>query len=123
MQLITWWKVVVLERFALFTGRASRAEFWWFFLANLIVTVVLGLMTQASTIFLVLSIIYGIAVLIPYIAVGIRRLHDTSKSGWFILLGLVPFVGFIILLVLWSMPGTPYPNEHGPPPPSEPALA
>jgi uncharacterized membrane protein YhaH (DUF805 family) len=123
MPLINWWKVVVLERFAQFTGRAGRAEYWWFFLANLIVSLVLAALSRASVVFAILSVIYGLAVLIPSIAVGIRRLHDTGKSGWWILLALIPFVGYIILLVFFAMEGTPGPNQYGPPPPAEPALA
>ena len=115
MPLITWWKVVVLERFAQFVGRAGRAEFWWFFLANLIVSVILSLLGQASTIFTVLGAIYGLGVLIPSIAVSIRRLHDTGKSGWFLLLYLIPLVGFIILVVFFATAGNPGVNQYGPP--------
>jgi uncharacterized membrane protein YhaH (DUF805 family) len=123
MVLVNWWKVVVLERFAQFTGRAGRAEYWWFFLANLIVALVLALLSRASVIFLILYVIYGVGVLVPSIAVGVRRLHDTDKSGWFMLIALIPFVGYIILLVLLAMEGTPGSNRYGPPPPGEPALA
>ncbi len=123
MPLINWWKVVVLERFAQFVGRAGRAEFWWFLLANFIVSAILSLLGQASTIFAVLGAIYGLAVLIPGIAVSIRRLHDTGKSGWFLLLYLIPLVGFIILIVFFATAGNPGVNQYGPPPPSEPAPA
>jgi uncharacterized membrane protein YhaH (DUF805 family) len=123
MPLINWWKVVVLERFAQFVGRAGRAEFWWFFLANLIVSVILSLLSRASVIFMVLYIIYGLAVIIPSIAVSIRRLHDTGKSGWFLFLYLIPLVGFIILVVFFATAGNPGVNQYGPPPPSEPAFA
>jgi uncharacterized membrane protein YhaH (DUF805 family) len=123
MPLINWWKVVVLERFALFTGRAGRAEFWWFTLANVIVSTVLALLGQASMIFSILSAVYGLAVLIPSIAVAIRRLHDTDRSGWWLLIILVPLAGIIILIVFYATEGNPEPNQYGPPPPSEPALA
>jgi uncharacterized membrane protein YhaH (DUF805 family) len=123
MPLINWWKVVVIERFAQFTGRAGRAEYWWFFLANLIVALILAALSRASIIFTILYVVYSLAVLIPSIAVGIRRLHDTNKSGWWMLLYLVPVVGFIVLLVFFVMEGTPGPNQYGPPPPGEPALA
>jgi uncharacterized membrane protein YhaH (DUF805 family) len=123
MELVNWWKVVVLERYAQFTGRAGRAEFWWFFLANLIISVVLSLLGRASVIFAIISLIYSLAVLVPSIAVGVRRLHDTDKSGWWILIGLIPLVGFIVLLVLFVMEGTPGSNRYGPPPPNQPAIA
>src|SRR5436190_10537389 len=73
MQLVNWWKVVVLQRYAQFMGRASRAEYWWFFLANLIVLAVLGVLSRASTVFAILYLVYGLAVLIPGIAVAVRR--------------------------------------------------
>jgi uncharacterized membrane protein YhaH (DUF805 family) len=123
MLLVNWWKVVVLQRYAQFTGRAGRAEFWWFFLANLIISAVLSLLGRATVIFAIISLIYSLAVLIPSIAVGVRRLHDTDKSGWWILIGLIPLVGFIVLLVFFVMEGTRGPNKYGPEPPGEPALA
>jgi uncharacterized membrane protein YhaH (DUF805 family) len=123
MVLINWWKVVVIERFAQFTGRAGRAEFWWFVLANFIVSTVLSLLGRASVIFAVLSAIYGLAVLIPSIAVAIRRLHDTERSGWWLLIILVPLAGIIVLIVFYATEGTPGPNKYGPPAPGEPALA
>jgi len=123
MQLVNWWKVVVLERFAQFVGRAGRAEFWWFALANFIASLILNLLGRASGIFVVLGLIYSLGVLVPSIAVGIRRLHDTTKSGWWLLIGLVPLVGFIVLIVFFATQGNPGPNQYGPPPPSEPAAA
>ena len=122
MPLITWWKIVVLERFAQFTGRAGRAEYWWFYLANLIVTAILLLLILAWTYLFVLAVIYGLAMIVPSIAVAIRRLHDTDRSGWWLLLGVIP-LGFIVLVVFYVMEGTPGPNQYGPPAPSEPAQA
>jgi uncharacterized membrane protein YhaH (DUF805 family) len=112
--LISYWKKVVLENYANFSGRARRAEFWWYFLANFIVSVVLNLLQAAASIFVVLVVIYGLAVLIPGIAVGIRRLHDTGKSGWWLLIALIPIVGIIVLIVFWATDGQPGPNQYGP---------
>jgi uncharacterized membrane protein YhaH (DUF805 family) len=123
MLLVNWWKVVVLQRYAQFVGRAGRAEFWWFFLATFIVSAVLNIFGRASVVFVVLGVIYSLAVLIPSIAVGVRRLHDTGRSGWWILIGLIPLVGFIVLIVFWASQPNPGPNQYGPPPPNEPALA
>ncbi len=64
----------------------------------------------------ILLLIYGLAVLIPSLAVGVRRMHDQDKSGWFILLGLIPFVGPLILLVFFCLEGTNGPNQYGPDP-------
>jgi uncharacterized membrane protein YhaH (DUF805 family) len=121
MQLIESWKLVVLERYAKFDGRAGRAEFWWFVLANFIVVVGLAILTGIADIFLIVYFLYGLAMFIPSLAVAIRRLHDTDKSGWFVLLGLIPFVGFIILIVFYAMEGTTGPNNYGAGP--EPAAA
>lgn len=113
MQLIEAWKLVVLQRFAKFDGRAGRSEFWWFVLANVVAYVVLGILTAVADLFIVLYFLYAIAVIVPSIAVAIRRLHDTNKSGWFLLLGFIPFLGFIILLVFYIQEGTPGPNDYG----------
>jgi uncharacterized membrane protein YhaH (DUF805 family) len=113
MQLIESWKLVVLERYAKFDGRAGRAEFWWFVLANFLAYIALAILMQISGIFFVLYIVYALGVLIPSLAVAIRRLHDTDKSGWLLLLGLIPLVGFIILLVFYIQEGTSGPNQYG----------
>jgi uncharacterized membrane protein YhaH (DUF805 family) len=113
MALIENWKLVVLERYAKFDGRAGRAEFWWFALANVLVNIALGILFQIASIFVILAIGYAIAVIIPSIAVAIRRLHDSDKSGWWLLIGFVPIVGFIVLLVFYIMEGTAGPNQFG----------
>jgi uncharacterized membrane protein YhaH (DUF805 family) len=113
MDMINIWKTVVLERYAKFDGRAGRAEFWWFVLANLLVYVVIAILMAISSIFIILYIGYALAVIVPSIALAIRRLHDTDKSGWFLLIGLIPFVGWIILLVFYIMEGTSGPNSFG----------
>lgn len=111
--LVGYWKRVVLERYALFTGRSDRAEFWWYFLAGVIIGIVFNILIVISNVFYVLYIIYGLAVLIPGLAVAIRRLHDTDKSGWWLLIGLVPIVGIIVLIVFWATEGTRGPNKYG----------
>jgi len=107
------WKTVVLERYAQFDGRAARPEFWWFALANFIVAVALVILIQVSGIFWLLYVAYVLGVIIPSIAVAVRRLHDTDKSGWWYLIALVPFVGGLILLILLCLEGTPGPNQYG----------
>ena len=111
--LVSYWKQVVLERYAQFTGRSRRAEFWWYVLANFIISVVLNILVGIASIFVVLDLIYVLAVLIPGLAVAIRRLHDTDKSGWWILIGLIPLVGAIVLIVFWATDGKPEPNQYG----------
>jgi len=122
MVMIDTWKTVVTERFAKFDGRAGRAEFWWFVLAVTIVNVILSILGQVSTIFTVVGLLWGLAMLIPSIAVAIRRLHDTNKSGWFLLIALIPLIGAIILIVFYATQGDPGPNNYGAPDPGVPAL-
>jgi uncharacterized membrane protein YhaH (DUF805 family) len=112
--LVSYWKRVVLERYAQFTGRARRAEFWWFFLASFIIGIVFNILIAVASIFWVVYVIYALAVLIPNIAVGVRRLHDTNKSGWWLLIALIPLVGIIVLIVFFATDGLPGPNQYGP---------
>ena len=117
----------VLSKYAHFHGRASRSEYWWFILAVnlafLAAWIVVGGLASlggqdaavaAGTGFgVVLLMSLGIAV--PALAVGVRRLHDTDKSGWFMLLGLIPYIGGLIVAVLMALRGTPWPNQYGQP--------
>lgn len=113
MDMINIWKTVVLERYAKFDGRAGRAEFWWYALANFLIFLVLAILIAISNLFWILYVGFVLALIVPSIAVAIRRLHDTDKSGWFLLIGLIPFVGQIILLVFYIMEGTSGPNNFG----------
>jgi uncharacterized membrane protein YhaH (DUF805 family) len=119
--LIEAWKQVVVRRYAQFTGRSGRPEFWWFFLANFIIALVLGLLGLVSVAFAVIYGIYALALLIPSLAVSIRRLHDINRTGWWVLLALIPLVGGIVLLVFHATAGDPTVNRFGPPPPPLPA--
>ncbi len=123
MILIEYWKLVVLERYAKFDGRAGRAEYWWFVLANFLIAVVLYILVAIASIFFVLLIVFWLALIVPSIAVAIRRLHDTNKTGWFILISLIPFVGGIILLVFLATQGNLTANDYGAPDPGLPAAA
>jgi uncharacterized membrane protein YhaH (DUF805 family) len=113
MPIIENWKQVVLERYAKFDGRADRGEFWWFVLANILLYVVLGILMNVSSIFVVLYVVAAFGLLVPSIAVAIRRLHDTNKSGWFLLLALIPLIGGIILIVFYATAGDSGDNQYG----------
>jgi len=113
MAVIEIWKLVVLERYAKFDGRAGREEFWFFVLANVAVYVALLLLARISWIFIALYFLYWLATIVPSVAVAIRRLHDTDKTGWFLLLGFIPFIGGIVLLVFFAIQGTEGPNQFG----------
>jgi len=112
------WYLMVLKKYAEFDGRSRRKEYWMFVLFNFIISIVLasfermlGLGSEYGTGFL--STIYSIGVLIPSIAVGIRRLHDIGKSGWWLLLALLPVIGWIWIFVLLVTDGHPGSNEYG----------
>jgi len=97
------WYLEVLRKYTLFTGRSRRSEYWYFTLFNLIVITVLWFIDSVMRKivgFGMFGILYGLAVLLPGIAVSIRRLHDTDRSGWWMLLALVPIVGLVLIVLL-----------------------
>ena len=123
-------------KYAVFQGRASRSEFWWFFLFTALVNLVLviplyvltavlavsgdsgtgaGVAEVISIIWSIAVVIVAVALLIPLLAVGARRLHDYGQSAWFLLLYFVP-CGNLVLIVLWALGGTPGDNPYGPRP-------
>ena len=108
------WYLEVLVNYANFGGRATRSEYWWFSLFNLIIVIALAIVVPAARAELVL-LIYTAGIIVPSLAVSVRRLHDTDRSGWWLLLGLIPFGG-IILLIFYLLDGTPGTNRYGPDP-------
>lgn len=102
-----------LSKFASFSGRARRSEFWWFYLFSVLVVIagaVIDAVAGTEGIFYGLA---AVAVILPNIAVGVRRLHDIDKSGWLYLLYLIPLVGTILLIVWGCKEGTSGPNQYG----------
>jgi len=109
------WYMKVLKQYVDFSGRAQRMEYWMFVLINFLI--MLGLSIVDAVIGLgFLAPLYALAVFLPSIAVGVRRLHDTGRSGWWLLVGLVPLVGVIILIVFFVQDSAPGSNEYGPNP-------
>jgi uncharacterized membrane protein YhaH (DUF805 family) len=114
----------VLSQYVGFTGRARRSEFWWWFLFTVLVGIVVSILDQILGTTVgegfnqtgVFGTIASLALILPNLAVSVRRLHDTGRSGWWILIGLVPIVGFIVLLVFYVQDSKPGPNQHGPNP-------
>lgn len=131
-----------LKKYVDFTGRARRSEYWWFYLAGFLITAVLlvpavilffvgaasasgsdtsQVSAGGGVSFILAVILYGLAgllslaLVLPNLAVGVRRLHDTDRSGWWLLIGLVPFGG-IVLFVFHVLDSTPGPNRFGPSP-------
>lgn len=116
-----------LAKYADFSGRARRSEYWYFVLFNVLVSVVASILdaalgTDTGTGTGVIAGLASLALLLPGLAVGVRRLHDISKSGWWILIGLIPVVGWIVL-VIWFVQDSHGDNEHGPRPKTQPATA
>ncbi len=109
---------MALKKYAEFTGRSTRSEYWYFVLFNIIISIVLGIVegiitagNGGDTNFL--SGLYAVAVLIPSIAVAARRLHDIGKSGWWMLIGIIPIIGTIILIVWLATDSKPGSNQYG----------
>jgi uncharacterized membrane protein YhaH (DUF805 family) len=115
------WYLKVLKNYANFEGRARRKEYWMFVLFHAIfccvaVFIDFQLGSALETGFLPVTIVYALALIIPSIAVVVRRLHDIGKSGWMYLVGFIPVIGGIWILILMVTDGTPGPNEYGPNP-------
>jgi uncharacterized membrane protein YhaH (DUF805 family) len=112
---MNWYLEVLKHKYATFDGRAHREEFWMFTLVNFGISVALSLVENMLN-FWLLSGLYAVAVLVPSIALAVRRLHDTNRSGWWILLWLIPVLGFIVLVIFWIQPSDPGENPYGPNP-------
>lgn len=109
------WYLAVLKKYAVFSGRARRTEFWMFVLINFIVAFALGVVdVMVGT--AVLGGIYALATIIPALAVGARRLHDIGRTGWWQLIGLVPLIGLIVLIIFFVTDSNPGDNQYGPNP-------
>ena len=103
------------EHYAKFDGRASRPAYWWWILFVFLVGIAVDIIGLALHGVPVTSAIVGLALLLPNLSVSIRRLHDTGRTGWWILIGLVPLIGFIVLLIFYLQPSDPGENQYGPP--------
>jgi uncharacterized membrane protein YhaH (DUF805 family) len=116
------WYLEVLKKYAVFSGRARRKEYWFFVLFNIIIALALTFIDFSTGLYDVefeiglLSSLYSLAVLVPSIAVTIRRLHDTGRTGWWFLIAFVPIIGAIVLLVFMVFDSTPGDNQYGPNP-------
>jgi uncharacterized membrane protein YhaH (DUF805 family) len=125
------WYLDAFRNYAVFTGRSRRAAYWYFVLFNVIVNFGLAIVasllgalngSESLGLFGILAfivygiwIIYGLAIILPTLALSVRRLHDTDRSGWWFLLNFVP-VGNIVLLVFFLLDSTPGQNQYGPNP-------
>ncbi len=106
------WYLYVIKNYAVFRGRATRTEYWMFFLFNLLFTFVLGYLDGVMEMG-VLSLVYSLFILLPSIAVAVRRLHDTGRTGWWLLLTLIPLIGGLVILVFLVLDSEEGENEYG----------
>ncbi|MFO6465800.1 DUF805 domain-containing protein [Jannaschia sp. KMU-145] len=117
-------RTVLREKYATFSGRAARSEFWWFYLFTLVAGLAISLIDRVifgvnedGDVNGLFGFVFALAIIVPSIAVAIRRLHDRDRSGWWMLLCLVPLIGGLILIfAFWIRRGTEGPNRFGPDP-------
>lgn len=126
------WYIEVLKKYVVFSGRASRSEYWYFVLFSTIISIILTIIDvamgsgsaestmggadaemAANVSMGLLGGIYSLAVFLPSLAVAVRRLHDTDHSGWWMFIALIPLIGVIVLLIFMVKDSTPSENEYG----------
>jgi uncharacterized membrane protein YhaH (DUF805 family) len=107
--------MAVLQKFADFSGRSSRREYWMFVLVNCGILIGLAILAQIIKIFFIVYVLYALATFIPGLAAAVRRMHDTGKSGWMLLVGCIPVVGLITIWWL-AIAGDAGDNQYGPAP-------
>ena len=122
------WYLDVIKKYAVFSGRARRKEYWMFFLFNMLFAFAAGIIDRAlgitfdGTWYGPFYTLYALALLIPSLAVAVRRLHDVNKSGWYLLINIIPIIGWIIVLIKLCTDSTPGENQYGANPKETPAL-
>ena len=110
------WYLKVLQDYAVFEGRAQRQEYWMFILINILVVIALGIIESLIGLSGVVTTLYSLAVFIPSLAVSVRRLHDTERTGWWLLIGILPLLGPLVLLIFYCIDGDYGDNDYGPDP-------
>lgn len=114
--IINAFKLAVMKNYVNFSGRANRTEYWYFILASFLLAIVINVIAAIlpDSIGWILPVVLNLALLLPSIAAGIRRLHDINKSGWFMLICLIPLVG-LYLIYLLAQPSDSGSNNYGEP--------
>jgi len=107
------WFIEVVKKYAVFSGRARRKEYWMYTLFYVIFAIVAGIVDAVLFGSQILTLVLALGLLLPSLGVAVRRLHDTGRSGWWILIGLVPLVGGIVLLVFLCLEGEAGSNKYG----------
>jgi uncharacterized membrane protein YhaH (DUF805 family) len=113
---MNWYLDALKNKYATFSGRARRTEYWMFFLFYFLIALAIVFVEAFIHAGGILGILFGLAMLVPSLAVTVRRLHDTSRTGWWILITLIPGIGAIILLIFMVLDSTPEGNDYGPNP-------
>ena len=109
--------ILAFQKYGQFSGRATRSEYWWFYLVTIAVSLLLAIIDSVFSIpFTLLFIIYSFGSFIPTLALLVRRLHDTGKNGWFLLVIFIPFLGILLLAISMFTDSTPGDNKYGPNP-------
>ncbi|WP_299437328.1 DUF805 domain-containing protein [uncultured Rhodospira sp.] len=119
---MNWFLHVVTKNYVNFNGRAGLSEYWFFVLFHIIFIVVASVIDAVLGLG-VLSLLYSLAVLLPSLGVTIRRLHDTDRTAWWVLISLIPIIGTIWLIILMIQKGTEGENQYGKPGPTAPTAA
>ncbi|MFH9015482.1 DUF805 domain-containing protein [Streptomyces sp. NPDC017943] len=107
------WFIEVVKKYAVFSGRARRKEYWMYVLFYAILAIVASIIDAVVFGSQILSLVLALGLLLPSLGVTVRRLHDTNRSGWWILIGLVPLVGGIVMLVFLCIEGEAGSNQYG----------
>ena len=101
-----------LSKYVTFTGRSSRSAYWWFYLFGILVAIATWILDVALNTNYIFNALASLALLLPNLAVSVRRLHDTTRSGWWLLIGFIPLIGWIVLIV-FLVQGSAPPNQYG----------
>jgi uncharacterized membrane protein YhaH (DUF805 family) len=104
------------DHYVVFNGRASRAAYWWWFLFGILVAAGSSIIDLVLGTYPILNSLASLALLLPGLSVAIRRLHDTNRTGWWILIGLIPVIGWIVLLIFYLQQSDAGTNKYGAPP-------
>ena len=107
----------IAQNYCNFSGRSSRSEYWWYVLFTAIISCGVSLIFSGNqTTMSIISGIVNLVLLLPGLGLCVRRLHDTNRSGWWILIGFIPVVGWILLIVWFCQDRQRGPNQYGPEP-------
>jgi uncharacterized membrane protein YhaH (DUF805 family) len=108
------------RNYVTFSGRAARSEYWWFYLFTVLVNFAGGFLDGLTGGVGLINLAVFLGLILPTIAMAVRRLHDKDRSGWWLFIGLVPLIGILLILYWFVTRGTPGPNRFGPDPLSNP---